>query len=185
MAVRYDYTKLDREDWFSLFFGLTQKKIDELEIDPEEWVAPHNSPWDFLAEFEDEALREHLAGKGYVIAMQHTWVHHVMMALIPVMPAPGWGLSDKNIDEAVRRLLIYQHITEPWASDFEVWTDDKGRTRFWKQRPVTAAEIRKLNGLSVNFSTVTKAEFTKFIMDTIWFDTKPLRQEAKEKVSTG
>jgi hypothetical protein len=175
MAVNYDFTRIDRDIWLSLFFGLTQERIDsdndhyglepELPIKPDEWVDAVHSPWFKPDPESDKPLDKHGVEQGWVIMAQHSFVHNVMMALIPCMPAPGWGLSDKNIDEAVRRVLIYQEVTGPLGSKFVgPWIlPQKKQRNFWEPYYVTEEEIRKLNGLSVNFSTVNISTFRKTV----------------------
>lgn len=175
MSINYDFTGIDRAIWLTLFFGLTQERIDsdndhyrldgDVPIKPDEWASAPHSPW-FKPDPESEKpLDKHGIEQGWVIMAQHSFVHNVMMALIPCMPAPGWGLSDKNIDEAVRRLLIYQEVIGPLGSKFVgPWIiPQKEQRSFWEPYYVTEEEIRKLNGLRVNFSTVNISTFRKTI----------------------
>ena len=202
MAVSYDFTGIDRAVWLGLFFGLTQEDIDhsnswykldgDVPIKPDEWADAPHSPWFKPDPDSEKPLDKHAVEQGWVIVAQHSFVHNVMMALIPCMPAPGWGLSDKNIDEAVRRLLIYQEVAGPLASNFVgPWhLPQKKQRSFWESRLVTEEEIRKLNGLRVNFSTVNISTFRKTIErgleDNVASRAYRAKKEAEEKmVKTG
>jgi len=174
MAVQYDFTGIDRLAWRSLFFGLTQEAIDAFNknypdndkpINTFEWLGSHTSPW-FKPEPGKDDLHDYLCEQRFVMAVRYPFVHQVMMSLIPCMPSPGWGLGDKNIDEAVKRILIYQEVVGPLGETFVgPWPSPREKQRmFWQDRYITEEDIRKLNGLSVNFSTVNTSEFRKMIV---------------------
>jgi len=184
MSVRYDFTGC--KDWPTLFFGLTLEQCEAEGINPDEWTEAETSPW-FRVKPGDSPLHDHWHEQGCIIIAQHAFVHSMMMALIVCMPAPGWGLSSKNIDEAVRRLLIYQELVGPMGSDF-VGKPKEGEDRksYWQSRHATEEEIRQLEGLSVNFSTVNITTFRKTIEQAVddkvksrlWREKEAKKQEA-------
>ncbi len=181
MSVNYSFTGLARADWFGLFIGLTPEIIAKDDIDVEAWLDAGHSPWFKVDAVHKDDLHTHLHEQGYVIACQKSYVHTVMMVLMSVMPAPGWGLKKKNIDEAVRRILIYQEVSGPLASEYIGPPEDGGKDSNWKNTYVTEEEIRALVGMDVNFSTVSLATFRKSLDRWVDDNAKGRQYRAKKE----
>lgn len=184
MAVRWDFTKCDT--FTELYEGLTQEDIDYHNsninqpncIDVDDWCAAPHSPWFRPAESGDEKLKALGEEKQWVIMARKSFVGNVITVLMAVMPSPGWGLTEKNIDEAIRRILVYQEIYGPLGSKFvgPSRSVDENKS-FWEDKYVTEAEIRLMVGLSINFSTITKTEYIKSVER--WVHDKALARKRK------
>lgn len=188
MSVRWSFEKC--KTFTDLYMGFTQEDIDywnyqgmsDKTIDVDAWCEAPHSPWFKPEEAEHEDLKAIGAEKGWVIMGQKSYVSNILTVLMAVMPAPGWGLTDKNMDEAVRRILVYQEICGPLGSEFQGPSSVAGDKRsFWKEKYVTEEEIRLLSGLSVNFSTVTKPEYAKRVEQWVWEQVNTRVRKAKSE----
>lgn len=79
-----------------------------------------------------------------------------MLSMV-LMPAPGWGITEKNVEKFVDRLMMYQAVHGPLLVEM----DAEGKTQ---GRFVTPEQVRSLVGLKVNVSTVPENTFRKTLM---------------------
>lgn len=85
------------------------------------------------------------------------WFDTVLMTSMILMPAPGWGITEKNVEKFVDRMMMYQAVNGPLLVGFD---DDV------KQFPVfiSPEQLRSLVGLKINVSTVAENSFRKTLM---------------------
>lgn len=85
------------------------------------------------------------------------WFDSLLMTAMILMPAPGWGITEKNVEKFIDRLMMYQAVNGPLliASDAE----GKATGLF-----VTPEQVRSLVGLKVNVATVPENTFRKTLM---------------------
>lgn len=96
------------------------------------------------------------------------WFDAIIMASMSIMPAPGWEISEKNVEKFIQRLMIYQSVYG--ALLYSV--DEKGDMA---KVYVTPDHVRSLVGLSLNISTVNESAFRANIMKGIEGMGKDLR----------
>lgn len=173
MALKWDITKC--ADIAHLFVGVTAEEASLTHqadavgsrsyIDFDKAADSPTSDWFRVSNAEGE-VKKALEEKGYAFATRKPYVEQVLFALMATMPTPGWGLTAKNIDKAVRRLLIWQHATGPLNQKFDlhVRTED----RHWSRCPMNEDDIRALLGLYVNIAPVTDREFLKRLEMAMW-----------------
>lgn len=105
----------------------------------------------------------------------HPWVDAVLMTSISIMPKPGWGITEKNVEAFVERLMIYQVAVGPLLQGM----NDKGEI---EEVYVTPEQVRSLVGLTVNVSTVNDSAFRATLMRGLKDKARDLAKKLSEPV---
>jgi hypothetical protein len=159
MALQWDFTNIFARG-HTLYLGLTPEEIEATGIDFEKSCGNPDSGW-FKVELSGTVPHSHFSAKGWFVVHQKPYVEQMLWALMVLMPAPGWGITEKNIDEVIRRTLIWQELVGPLDQVFSL-TPNENKLH-WSPRYIIEADIRALIGLEINIGSVSLPEFRKKI----------------------
>lgn len=160
MALTWDFTRIE-DRATSLYFGLTAEEVKQTGIDFDESCKNPTSGWfrPDPADTNSPEIHKKWVELGWVVVHQKPYVEQMFWALMATMASPGWGITKENIDEVVRRTLIWQEVVGPLDQKFRLTPNDRGI--HWDKRYVTEKDIRALVGLHINIATVSLPDFRK------------------------